>query len=116
MWHRTDSEIFQEAMRQSKSNSVKVDGENRTWGWSVKDLAREISRQGAHAMAACKPKNHDDRNWIVLLMGDGQRSDELLSCRMDSLSVEELERIIEAKALAEACESPKAEASQAIRI
>ena len=116
MWHRTDSDIFQEAMRQSKSNSVKVDGENRTWGWSVKNLGREISRPGANAMAACKPKNHDDKNWIILLMGDGEQSDELLSCRMASLSVQELERIIEAKALADACESPKAEASQAIRI
>jgi len=115
MWHTVDSEIFKEAMRQADRN-VKVEGEARVWATQIKQLEQEISRPDAYAMAACKPINHNKTNWVVVFMGDGEQKDELLACRMASLSVPELERIIEARAIAEACESPKVDASQPIRI
>ena len=115
MWHKVDSEIFKEAMRQADRN-VKVEGEARVWATQIRQLEQEISRPDAYAMAACKPINHNEKNWVVLFMGDGEQKDELLTCRIASLSVPELERIIEARTIAEACESPKVDASQPIRI
>jgi hypothetical protein len=115
MWHRTDSEVFQEALRQADGD-IKVDGEASFWRWSIRDLEREISRPDAYAMAACKPINHDNKNWVVMFMGDGGKKDELLTCRMASLSVPELQRLIEARAIAAMCKSPKVDASQPIRI
>ena len=67
-------------------------------------------------MAACKPRNYNKLNWVVYFMGHGHEAKQIVSCQFESLGEAELRRIIEARALAEASETPAIKDSQPLRI
>ena len=56
MWHRTDNEIFQEAVRQSPAEAIVVTSESDGWAIDKNELLHELARPGAHPTPeAAKP-------------------------------------------------------------